>query len=120
MSTVALDREQGDVAVTETPRFSRRRLVIALGMVGACAIAWFGYNWWTVGRFIQETDDAYVGGNVTAISPHVEGFVSEILVGDNQHVDANQLLIRLDPRDLDAAIERAAGPRGHPGSHNRF
>ena len=32
---------------------------------------WYGYDWWTTGRFIETTDDAYVGGNVTAIAPHV-------------------------------------------------
>ena len=42
-----------------------------LGLVGAAlaalsGIAWAGHSWWTVGRYIETTDDAYVGGNVTA------------------------------------------------------
>ena len=53
-------------------------------------IAWYGWDWWRVGRFIETTDDAYVGGNVTTLSPHVAGFVAKILVGDNQFVHAGQ------------------------------
>ena len=68
----------------------------------------YGYEYWSVGRFIESTDDAYAGGNVTPISPHVAGFVAQILVGDNQYVRAGQPLIRLDDRDFRAAADRAA------------
>ncbi len=37
-------------------------------------------HWWTVGRFIETTDDAYVGGNITPLAPHVPGFVQQVLV----------------------------------------
>ena len=69
--------------------------------------AWYGQDWWTVGRFIESTDDAYVGGNVTALSPHVAGFVSQILIGDNQFVKAGELVITLDDRDYKAALAHA-------------
>ena len=68
----------------------------------------YGYEYWSVGRFIESTDDAYAGGNVTPISPHVAGFVAQILVGDNEYVRAGQPLIRLDDRDFRAAADRAA------------
>ena len=80
----------------------------AIGGVIAFAGARYGYEYWSVGRFIESTDDAYAGGNVTPISPHVAGFVSQILVGDNQYVRAGQPLIRLDDRDFRAAADRAA------------
>jgi membrane fusion protein (multidrug efflux system) len=70
--------------------------------------AWYGHNWWTTGRFIESTDDAYVGGNITAIAPHVGGFIAEVLVTDNQFVKANQVLVRLDQRDFKAALDHAA------------
>jgi membrane fusion protein (multidrug efflux system) len=69
--------------------------------------AWYGEHWWRVGRFAESTDDAYVGGNITAIAPHVAGFVAEVLVADNQRVQAGQVLIRLDPRDWRAALDHA-------------
>jgi membrane fusion protein, multidrug efflux system len=89
-------------------RIARRTLLLlGLGIAGALGIGWYGYEWWNVGRFIESTDDAYAGGNVTAVSPHVAGFVAEICVADNQHVRAGQLLIRLDPRDFQAALDHA-------------
>jgi membrane fusion protein, multidrug efflux system len=63
--------------------------------------------WFLVLRFEQSTDDAYVGGNVTVMAPKVNGFVTDILVQDNQHVSANQVLIRLDARDYDARLAQA-------------
>ena len=54
----------------------------------------YGYYWWAVDRFFQSTDDAYVGGDVTPISPHIAGFIAEIAVKDNQLVHAGQLLVR--------------------------
>ncbi|MGH7060387.1 MAG: HlyD family secretion protein, partial [Stellaceae bacterium] len=92
-----------------TRRFRPRRRwgLGALGVLVAGAVAWYGWGWWQVGRFIETTDDAYVGGNVTAIAPHVAGFVTEILAGDNQYVKAGQLLVRLDDRDYQAKLAHA-------------
>jgi membrane fusion protein (multidrug efflux system) len=69
---------------------------------------WYGHEWWTTGRFVESTDDAYVGGNVTALAPHVSGFIAEVLVTDNQRVRAGQVLIRLDRRDFEAALDHAS------------
>ena len=55
----------------------KQRILVVLAGVAVLAIFAYGYYWWTVGRFIQTTDDAYVGGNVTPVSPHVSGFVAE-------------------------------------------
>jgi membrane fusion protein (multidrug efflux system) len=88
--------------------------VLYAGIAGLIAVtgARYGYDWWTVGRFVETTDDAYVGGDVTPISPHVAGFVSEILVSDNDYVHAGQPLIRLDDRDFRAAFDHATAVVG--------
>ena len=108
MSEIALERA---AATLPTKTFSRQSLKWALsaGLAGllALAAARYAHDWWSVGRFLETTDDAYVGGNVTPISPHVAGFVAQILVADNDHVRAGQLLIRLDDRDFQAAVDRA-------------
>ena len=89
-----------------------RRAGLAAGVVALLAgAAWYGHDWWTTGRFIESTDDAYVGGNVTAIAPHVAGFVQRVLIEDNQRVQAGQVLVRLDPRDFQAALDHAEGGR---------
>ena len=87
--------------------FFKRMAMAGAALALALTAAWYGHGWWTTGRFIETTDDAYVGGNVTPISPHVSGFVARILVADNQHVRMGQLLIRLDDRDFQAKRARA-------------
>jgi membrane fusion protein (multidrug efflux system) len=89
-------------------RLSLKRLALAGAALAVLAgAAWYGHDWWTDGRFIESTDDAYVGGNVTAIAPHVSGFVAGVLVTDNERVKAGQLLIQLDSRDYQAALDHA-------------
>jgi membrane fusion protein (multidrug efflux system) len=81
-------------------------LAVTLGGIG------YGRYWWTVGRFIESTDDAYAGGNVTPVAPHVAGFVEQIRVTDNQYVCAGQLLMLLDARDFQAALDHAQAVAG--------
>ena len=69
--------------------------------------AWYANHWWTVGRFIESTDDAYVGGDVTVIAPKVSGFIADVAVTDNQAVHAGDLLVKLDDRDYRAALAKA-------------
>jgi membrane fusion protein (multidrug efflux system) len=77
--------------------------VIAVVVALATAVSY----WFIVGRFVETTDDAYVGGDVTVMAPKVNGFVTDVLVQDNQHVRVNQILIRLDARDYDARLAQA-------------
>jgi membrane fusion protein (multidrug efflux system) len=90
------------------PLSPRRLALVGTALAVLAGGSWYGQSWWTTGRFIESTDDAYVGGNITAISPHVGGFIAEVLVTDNQPVKAGQVLVRLDPRDFQAALDHAA------------
>jgi membrane fusion protein (multidrug efflux system) len=85
----------------------KQRLLFGLALIATLGGAWYGFDWWTVGRFFQNTDDAYVGGDVTPISPHISGFIADIAVKDNRLVKTGQLLIRLDDRDVRAAADHA-------------
>jgi membrane fusion protein, multidrug efflux system len=108
MSEVALAREPVSPSITARPKIAFRKLALAaLALAAIFAVGRYGHTWWTIGRFLESTDDAYVGGNVTPLSPQVAGFVAEILIKDNQAVDAGQLLIRLDARTYRAALDRA-------------
>jgi len=55
----------------------------------------------------ESTDDAQVDGHITQISSKVYGRVGEVLVNDNQQVKAGQVLVKLDPRDYQAALDQA-------------
>ncbi|MGH7041850.1 MAG: biotin/lipoyl-binding protein, partial [Acetobacteraceae bacterium] len=85
-----------------------RPVILALGgLLALGAIGWYGWHWWRAGRFIETTDDAYVGGNVTTLSARVPGFVARILVADNQLVRAGQVVIALDSAAYEARLAHA-------------
>jgi membrane fusion protein, multidrug efflux system len=82
-------------------------LIACIALIVAVGAAWYGHYWWTVARFVESTDDAYVGGEVTVIAPKVAGLIAQVAVTDNQAVHAGDLLVKLDDRDYRAALERA-------------
>jgi membrane fusion protein (multidrug efflux system) len=85
----------------------RRIALFTLAFLALIGVTGASYYWWTVGRFIESTDDAFVGGDVTVIAPKVAGFISRIPVADNQEVHAGDLLLKLDDRDYRAALAKA-------------
>jgi len=89
-------------------RKSLKRMALMVSIVLATlGLARVTYIWWSVGRFIESTDDAYVGGDVTVIAPKVAGFISKLAVVDNQRVHVGDLLVKLDDRDYLAALAKA-------------
>ena len=108
MDTIVLERAATAAPVKSRVQFRLNHLAL-VGFALAITLGGIGYGryWWSIGRFIESTDDAYAGGNVTAVAPHVAGYIAQILVTDNQHVRAGQLLIRLDARDFQAALDHA-------------
>jgi membrane fusion protein (multidrug efflux system) len=86
----------------------KRWTLSGAGVVVAIAAIAYGHRWWTVGRFIETTDDAYVGGDVTVIAPKVAGFISQVVVADNQAVHAGDLLVKLDDRDYRTVLAKTA------------
>jgi membrane fusion protein (multidrug efflux system) len=91
-----------------TRKTSRKRLLIgAAGALALIAAAAYGLDWFTTGRFIETTDDAYIGGDVTDIAPQISGVITKIAVADNQLVHQGDLLIQIDDRDFAAALAKA-------------
>jgi membrane fusion protein (multidrug efflux system) len=85
-----------------------RRAVLALGLaVGVAGAAGFGYGYLTTGRYLESTDDAYVKADSTIISPKVSGYIADVLVGDNQPVNAGEVLAHIDDRDFRTALAQA-------------
>ena len=90
------------------PTPPRRRLArIAVPLVLVAALAAWGAHWWSTGRFVEDTDDAYVGGDVTVVASKVAGYVQAVAVSDNQVVHRGDLLVKIDDRDYRAAVARA-------------
>ncbi|MEG0860478.1 MAG: HlyD family secretion protein [Pseudomonas sp.] len=105
---VSIEPEQTD-APASSP--ARRKKVVRLGLLAIAMLGAVGYgsHWWMATRFIEDTDDAYVGADVTVISAKVPGYISEVPVLDNQFVKAGDLLARIDVRDYRAALAKAEG-----------
>lgn len=81
----------------------RTRLFVFLLLV-ALVIAAFLSHWWLIGRHYEKTDNAYVHGDITRVSSQLAAQVTEVLVTDNQSVEAGDLLVRLDDRDFSTAL----------------
>jgi membrane fusion protein (multidrug efflux system) len=85
----------------------RAVLTIGASLFALAGAGYFGWQYWTVGRFQVSTDDAYVKADNTTISPKVSGYISAVLVGDNEQVKAGQILARIDDRDFQVALDQA-------------
>jgi membrane fusion protein (multidrug efflux system) len=80
-------------------------IVVAAALVVLAGVE--GAHYWTVGRFIEATDDAYVKADSTIVAPKVSGYIASVIVNDNQPVKAGELLARIDDRDLRTALDDA-------------
>ncbi|VVD60619.1 HlyD family secretion protein [Pandoraea commovens] len=107
-STPAQHASQPD-GPSEKRKFPRRFAMRGAIVVAAIAVLGYGTYWWTTARYLESTDDAYVGGDVTVLGPKVPGYIAEVLVTDNQMVHAGDVLVRLDDRDYRAALAKAEG-----------
>ncbi|MGB3875047.1 HlyD family secretion protein [Shinella zoogloeoides] len=97
-------------AVTAQPekkKGGRRMMLPILGLALLAAAGWYGYQWWTHGRFMISTDDAYIEGDIASISPKVSGYVAAVNVVANQTVKAGEPLVTLDDGDYRLAKEQA-------------
>src|SRR5690348_1798671 len=85
-----------------------RKKIVAGVILVAIALAGVGaWHWWTVWRFQQSTDDAYIQSDVTVIAPKVEGYIKKVRVTDNQEVAEGKVLFVIDDRDFKARVALA-------------
>lgn len=85
----------------------RNALLGSAGLFAIAASGHFGWQYWAVGRFNVSTDNAYVKADNITIAPKVSGYIGEVLVGDNDRVQAGQVLARIDDRDFKVALQQA-------------
>ncbi|KPA95220.1 biotin/lipoyl-binding protein, partial [Pseudomonas asplenii] len=80
-------------------------LILAVLLAGALL-----YGLWYLllgGGPVQSTNDAYVNADYTLVAPKVAGFIGQVLVRDNQRVEAGQVLVRIDDQDYQADLAAA-------------
>ncbi len=93
----------------EANRRGRIRAIILAASLFAIlgAGAYFGSYWWTVGRFLVSTDDAYVGAKNATLAAKIPGYIAAFSVDDNQHVRAGDIIARIDDGDYRLAVDAA-------------
>ncbi len=87
------------------PRTACWKLVLGV-VAGVALLGWLSQLALHAYRY-EKTDDAYLTGHLHQISPQLDAQVKEILVTDNQAVRASDILVRLDPRQFELAVQKA-------------
>ncbi len=77
---------------------------IGAGLV-LTAVLIAGTALWIQASHYESTDNAYTEAHVATLSPKVAGLVTEVLVEENYRVKKDQVLVRIDPRDYQNALD---------------
>ena len=98
-------------AAAEAPPAKRRSrrglLLMAAAAILAAGGGFYGYDWWTVGRFLESTDDAYVAASSATVTSKIAGYIKAVVVADNSRVHAGDPLVLLDDADNRIALQQA-------------
>ena len=95
----ATQPEGGPPAARSVPKGPRRAFLAAAGAAAVLAGAWFGIAQLRYAFAHEETDDAQVEGDISPVLPRISGYVTRVLISDNQHVEAGRPLIEIDVRE---------------------
>jgi membrane fusion protein (multidrug efflux system) len=96
--------EAAEEKASEAGKKRSLRLRVGLGIL---VVALAGFGWWLYARHFEETDDAQIDGDISAVSARVPGTVTAVHVIDNQEVKQGDLMVELDPTDLEVAVAQA-------------
>lgn len=94
-----------------TPRLRRARphsktRVVLLVVLALAVLATGSWLWYYLGTY-ESTDDAQVDVHLAPVSARIPGYVTKVNVGDNQYVGKGTVLVELDPRDYQVAVDKA-------------
>ena len=84
----------------------RRKTLLVAGILG-CLILIGAISFWLYSRTYETTDDAQVDGHLNGVTARIDGDVKTVHVEENQSVQAGDVLVELDPRDYEVALEQA-------------
>jgi membrane fusion protein (multidrug efflux system) len=87
--------------------FGKKPLILAVLAGGLAFGGYEGHEWWTNGRFMVSTEDAYVQADITILSAKVSGYVQSVAVTNNQSVKAGDLIAKIDDGDYRFALQSA-------------
>ena len=104
-------RAEASVAPATKRKLGLRRKVVAAAALLAVLAGggWYGHYYWTAGRYLVSTDDAYVGAKNTTLAAKVSGYVEAVVVDDNAHVHTGDVIAKIDDGDYRLAVDSARG-----------
>ncbi|MBK6006141.1 HlyD family efflux transporter periplasmic adaptor subunit [Ramlibacter ginsenosidimutans] len=92
------------------PKRKKALVLLAVG-VAVVGVAWGAWEWLVASHY-EDTDNAYVQGNVVQITPQIGGTVMEIHADETDFVKAGQPLVKFDPADAKVNLEQAEANLG--------
>ncbi|ALK31933.1 EmrA/EmrK family multidrug efflux transporter periplasmic adaptor subunit [Burkholderia plantarii] len=101
------DPQQQATAPAARNNGKRKRMMTVLVVIIVLAAIAYGIYYFLVARFHEDTDDAYVNGNVVQITPQVTGTVIAVNADDTQSIREGEPLVQLDPADARIALQSA-------------
>jgi membrane fusion protein (multidrug efflux system) len=102
---VDIDQPNRSALAERLRRWSTSRIILAALVAAILSVG--GFQLWKYVQSYQDTDDAQVDGYLDPVSSRINGTISAVYVDNNQSVKAGQLLVQLDPRDYQVAVEQA-------------
>src|SRR5262245_14162190 len=104
-----IDLQEHSLPIEKVPLFRRRNVVFVTTAIAILAIAYVATVFFHQLTH-ESTDDAFIDAHVISVAPKIAGLVSAVKVNDNQLVGKGDLLVEIDPRDLEATVaqKRAA------------
>jgi membrane fusion protein, multidrug efflux system len=111
----ALEREDKHVERIDDKRrhrpakgvLRRRPVAFASGLILLFVVLPAAYLYWDYTAHFESTDDAFIAARQFAIAPKVPGYLTAVPVTDNEHVNADDVIARIDDRDYRIALDRA-------------
>jgi membrane fusion protein, multidrug efflux system len=86
---------------------SRKTIALVALLAALAGGGWYGHYYWTAGRYLVSTDDAYVGAKNTTLAAKVSGYVDAVVVDDNAQVHAGDVIAKIDDGDYRLAVDSA-------------
>lgn len=108
----------------KAPKPGKRRVVLPIMLVLAALGGFWGFKQWSYGRAHESTDDAAVDGHLVPVLAKVSGYVEAVNVSDNNHVNVDSVIVKIDPAEYrvrlaqaDADLAAARASAGGAGSN---
>ena len=96
----------GESPEAASPGKKRARRYLLTGAIAVAAVVALAFYYLKFIMPFESTDDAFIEGRVTQVSPQVAGRVERVLVNDNQFVNAGEVLVQIEPSDYQAKLEQ--------------